>query len=104
MERINVNNGKVTGITTKDGKKYKTLIVISNAGLRQIILKLVSKEYYTKDYIDWVLNLEHNLACVGFRWILNNPVLTYPTIVLYLEGCVTKFSEFVEMTEGKKTR
>ena len=101
VEKINVEKGKVVGITTKDGKKYHAPIVISNAGLRQSVLKLVGETHFSKDYVHWITNLEHNLACAGFRWILNKPILTYPMIVLFPEGCVAKYSEFVEMAEGK---
>ncbi len=94
--------GKVQGITTEDGETYFADIVISNAGLRQTVLKLVGEEHYSKEYVNWIQNLEHNLACVGFRWILNKPVLKYPTYVLYPEGCVAKYSEFIEMADGKK--
>lgn len=102
VDKINVENGKVTGITTKKGITYNAPIVISNAGLRQTVLKLIGREYYTDDYVDWILNLEHNLACVGYRWILNKPVLKYPMIVLYPEGCIANYSEFIEMAEGKR--
>ncbi|NHI94538.1 MAG: NAD(P)/FAD-dependent oxidoreductase [Candidatus Lokiarchaeota archaeon] len=102
VEKISVNEkNKVTGIVTKDGKTYSAPVVISNAGLRQTVLKLVGKEHFSKEYIEWIKNLEHNLACVGYRWILNKPVLTYPTYVLYPEGCVAKYSEFLEMAEGE---
>ncbi|MEJ2252621.1 MAG: NAD(P)/FAD-dependent oxidoreductase, partial [Candidatus Lokiarchaeota archaeon] len=101
VDKINVDgNGKVTGITTKNGKVYSSPIVISNAGLRQTVLKLVNESHFSKDYIDWIKNLKHNLACVGFRWFLNKPVLQYPTYVLYPEGCVAKYSEFIEMAKG----
>ena len=101
VEEINTENGKVTGITTKNGDKFYAPVVISNAGLKQTVLKLVGKNHYSTEYLDWILKLEHNLACVGFRWFLNKPVLEIPMIVLYPEGCVAKFSEFVEMAEGK---
>ena len=102
VDKINVDvNGKVTGITTKDKNVYSSPIVISNAGIRQTVLKLVGESHFSKDYIDWIKNLEHNLACVGFRWFLNKPVLQYPTYVLYPEGCVAKYIEFIEMANGK---
>jgi phytoene dehydrogenase-like protein len=102
VDKVNVDgNGTVEGITTKDGKVYFSPIVISNAGIRQTVLKLVGESHFSKDYIDWIKHLEHNLACVGFRWFLNKPVLQYPTYVLYPEGCVAKYSEFIEMAKGK---
>ena len=101
VDKINVDgNGKVTGITTNDGEVYFSPIVISNAGIRQTVLKLIGETHFSKDYVNWIKNLEHNLACVGFRWFLNKPILQYPTYVLYPEGCVAKYSEFIEMAKG----
>jgi phytoene dehydrogenase-like protein len=102
VDKINVDgNGTVTGITTKDETVYSSPIVISNAGIRQTVLKLVGESNFSEDYIEWIKNLEHNLACVGFRWFLNKSILQYPTYVLYPEGCVAKYSEFIEMAKGK---
>jgi len=101
VEKINVENGSITGVITKKGDVYTAPIVVSNAGLRQTVMKLIDKKHFSKDYLDWVSELEHNLACVGFRWFLNKPILKVPMIVLYPEGCVAKFSEFIEMAEGK---
>jgi phytoene dehydrogenase-like protein len=102
VDKINVDGyEKVTGITTKNGKVYSSPIVISNAGIRQTVLKLIGESHFSKEYVDWIKNLEHNLACFGFRWFLNKSVLQYPTYVLYPEGCVAKYSEFVELANGK---
>ena len=103
VKKINIDvNGRVQGVTTENDETFFADIVISNAGLRQTVVKLVGEKYYSKEYLDWVLSLEHNLACVGYRWILNKSILKYPTYVLYPEGCVAKYSEFIEMAEGKK--
>jgi len=102
VERINVENGFVRGITTTKEETFNAPIVVSNAGLRQTVLKLVGEEHFDSDYVNWVKKLESNLACVGYRWILNKPVLEYPMYIYYPEGCVAKYEEFLEMTEGKK--
>ena len=102
VRRIDVTDGAVTGITTDQGVSYKAPIVISNAGIRQTALKLVGEKFFSGDYIDWLKSLESNLACAGYRWILNKPILEYPMYIFYPEGCVAKFEEFVEMAAGKK--
>ena len=103
VSKIIVNvMGETTGIITADGEAYTAPIVISNAGLRQTVLKLVGKEHYSDEYVDWISSLEHNLACVGYRWFLDAPILKLPMYVYYPEGCVANYSEFVELAEGKK--
>ena len=47
VEKILVDNNQVTGIATVDGQEFHAPVVISNAGLRQTVLKLVGEEYFT---------------------------------------------------------
>jgi phytoene dehydrogenase-like protein len=103
VSKISVNErGEVTGVITAEGTPYTAPIIISNAGLRQTVLKLMGAEHYSEEYIEWVSGLEHNLACVGYRWFLDKPILELPMYVYYPEGCVAGYSEFVELAEGKK--
>ena len=102
VEKITVEDGHITGIVTKNGGSFKAPIVVSNAGLRQTVLKLVGKDHFSQDYVDWVTKLVHNLACVGYRWFLDKPVLELPMYVYYPEGCVAKYKEFIELANGLK--
>ncbi len=102
VEKIIVENGKVSGVETKDGKKYYAPIIISNAGLKQTVFKLIGKEHFKKNYLEWVSGLEYNLACVGYRWIIDKPILDTSSIVLFPEGCIANYAEFEEMANGIK--
>jgi prolycopene isomerase len=99
---VDVENGKVRGITTEKGEKYTAPVVISNAGIRQTILKLVGEQHFEKSYTEKIKSYENNLACVGYRFFINKPLLKNPTIVLFPEGCVSKYKEFEEMARGEK--
>jgi prolycopene isomerase len=101
IRSIDVENGRVSGITTESGEQYFAPLVISSAGVRQTVLKLVGKEQYSAQYVDWVSSLEGNLACAGFRWILNEPVLKSPMYIYFPEGCVATFDEFEKMGSGE---
>jgi phytoene dehydrogenase-like protein len=98
---INVTEGTVTGITTEKGEVYSAPIVISNAGIRQTVLKLVGEQYFEKEYVNTIKALENNLACAGYRYFLNAPVLKHPMIVYYPEGCAVKMEEFERMAKGE---
>ncbi|MBT4521072.1 MAG: FAD-dependent oxidoreductase [Halieaceae bacterium] len=98
---IDVENGRVTGITTVNGEQYFSPLVISSAGIRQTVIKLVGEEHYDQKYVEWVSGLESNLACAGYRWVLNKPVLKTPMTIYFPEGCVATFDEFEEMAAGK---
>jgi phytoene dehydrogenase-like protein len=102
VEKINVENNHVTGVTTTNGLTFNAPIVISNAGLRQTVIKLVGESHFSPDYIGSIRKLESNLACVGFRWILDAPLLKYPTYIFYPEGCISQYEDYSQMAAGKK--
>ncbi len=98
---IDVKNGQVSGITTESGEQYFAPQVVSSAGLRQTVLKLVGEDQYSPEYLDWVSGLEGNLACAGYRWILDKPVLKTPMYIYFPEGCVATYDEFEKMASGE---
>ncbi|MGI6004695.1 MAG: phytoene desaturase family protein [Christensenellales bacterium] len=97
---IDTKDASVCGITTQRGEKFTAPVVISNAGIRQTVLKLVGQEQFDADYIEKIKGLESNLACVGYRYFTSRPVLADPMMVLFPEGCVSKYSEFEDMERG----
>ena len=102
VKNIMVEDGKACGITLEDGTQYFAPIVISNAGLRQTVLKLVGEEQFEQDYAEKIKGLESNLACIGYRYFTSRPALTYPMQVLFPEGCVAKYEEFEAVERGER--
>ncbi|MBW2422578.1 MAG: FAD-dependent oxidoreductase [Deltaproteobacteria bacterium] len=98
---IDVEDGHVTGITTESGERFLAPVVVSSAGVRQTVLKLVGKKHYSTEYVGWITGLESNLACAGYRWVLNKPVLESPMYIYFPEGCVATFDEFEKMAAGE---
>ena len=101
VESIDTQDGSVCGVMTQRGEKYTAPLVISNAGIRQTILKLVGEDQFESDYVERIKGLESNLACVGYRYFTSRPVLTSPMMVLFPEGCVAKYSEFEAIERGE---
>jgi phytoene dehydrogenase-like protein len=101
VQSIDTLDGNVCGITTQTGEKYTAPVVISNAGIRQTILKLVGEDQFETDYVERIKGLESNLACVGYRYFTSVPVLTSPMMVLFPEGCVAKYNEFEAIERGE---
>jgi phytoene dehydrogenase-like protein len=99
VERILVEQGQVAGIVT-DGITYRAPIVVSNAGIQPTVLKLVGEEHLDPAYVEWVRNLELNLACVGYRWILDKPVLDSPMNVYLTYNSVSTREDFRQMERG----
>ena len=102
VEKINVENGIATGITTTDGKIYKSGLIISNAGIRQTAIKLVGEEYFDSEYVARLKKLENTLACVGYRFFTDAPVIEYIMKVYFPYGCIEPYHEFEKMSKGQK--
>jgi prolycopene isomerase len=100
VKKVNVEKNTVVGITTEDDQTYTAPLVISNAGLRQTVLKLVGEQEFPPEYVERIKKLEGNLACAGFRWILNKPILKYPTYIYYPEGCAQPMENFEKFGIG----
>lgn len=49
ISKINVDNGRVTGITTRDGQKFHSNIVISNADVAFTYTKLIDRKWRKKN-------------------------------------------------------
>ncbi len=74
IEKIIIEEGKVTGIRTKKGETFKAPIIISNAGIQPTTLKLVGEEYYDDDYIEYIKALVPSYALLGYRYFLSKPI------------------------------
>ena len=99
VERILVEQGQAVGIVA-DGVVYRAPIVVSNAGIQPTVLKLIGEEHLEPTYVEWVRNLELNLACVGYRWILDNAVLVSPMNVYLTYNSVSTREDFRKMERG----
>jgi phytoene dehydrogenase-like protein len=60
----------------------------------------VGEEHLAASYVEWVRNLELNLACVGYRWILDEPVLDSPMNVYLTYNSVSTQEDSLKMELG----
>ncbi|MEA4913638.1 MAG: NAD(P)/FAD-dependent oxidoreductase [Christensenella sp.] len=102
VKRILIEEERAVGIETTDGEEYRAPLVISSAGVRQTALKLVGEAHFPADYIEKLKELENNLACVGYRYFVDAPVLKDVMMIYYPEGCVGSVEEFARMARGEQ--
>jgi phytoene dehydrogenase-like protein len=88
VKSILVEKGKATGVTLKNGEEIRGRAVVSNAGVRETVLKLVLPDIFSKAYLDYV---EH-LSCGAFgqdifmntflniKVLLKKPVIEAPVV------------------------
>jgi len=84
VERIIVDGGRVSGVTTRDNV-FKAPIVVSNAGIHPTVLKLVGEEHFDKSYVNYVKDLLPSLGFTAVRYILSKPVLPHALYQIWSE-------------------
>lgn len=101
VRRIDVEGGAAKGVTLENGEAYTADIVLSGAGIRQTVLHLVGEDQFDAAYVARIKSLIPNLACVGYRWFLDAPVLKSPMSVVFSEGGLDTYEEFKAKSEGR---
>jgi len=69
-----VENGRVTGVMTRDAV-FKAPIVVSSAGIQPTVLKLVGEEHFDRAYVNYIKDLLPSMCFTGCRYVLSKPVL-----------------------------
>ncbi|HLR90913.1 MAG TPA: NAD(P)/FAD-dependent oxidoreductase [Balneolaceae bacterium] len=75
VKKIEIEDGKATGVITEDGHSFKGDIVISNAHVQTTMLKLVGKEHLDASLFEKVKNIEIGN---GFGMVVRNAVSALP--------------------------
>ena len=100
VERITVEQGRVTGVTTKD-RVFKAPIVVSNAGIHPTVLKLVGEEHFDKSYVNYVKDIVPSLGFTCQRYIFSKPVLEHGVYIGTSEDSFLDVERLSEMGAGK---
>ena len=76
VESITVEEGRVTGVKTKD-EVFEASIVVSNAGIQPTVLKLVGEDHFDKSYVGYVKDMPPSLGFTCIRYLFNKPVMEH---------------------------
>jgi phytoene dehydrogenase-like protein len=99
VESIIVEEGRVTGVETKD-KTFKAPIVVSNAGIQPTVLKLVGEEHFDKSYTGYVRDIVPSLGFTCIRYIFNKPVMEHGVYVATTEDSFLDVERLEKMRDG----
>ena len=99
VESITVEEGRVTGVATKD-KVFRAPIVVSNAGIQPTVLKLVGEEHFDKSYVGYVKDMPPSLGFTCIRYIFNKPVMEHGVYVATTEDSYLDVERLEKMREG----
>jgi len=67
VSKIIIEDGKATGVETKEGEFFQSDLIISNADIKHTVLNLIGEDYLPKEYVSRVKELKY----AGCGLILN---------------------------------
>jgi prolycopene isomerase len=82
VERIDIADGHVTGVTTPAGT-FAAAAVVSDAGIQPTVLKLAGAEHFPDEYVEYVRNLEPGWGWASIRYFLSRKVLDASMAMIY---------------------
>jgi prolycopene isomerase len=100
IERILVQDGRVTGVATEKGEFYAP-VVISNAGIQPTVLKLAGESCFDTGYVDYVKALVPSRAIIGARYFLDKPVFKEGMHVYFSDTNYMDTARFDQMEQGQ---
>ncbi len=99
VERIIVEKGRATGVTTKDAL-YRAPIVVSDAGIQPTVLNLVGEEHFDKSYVAYIKGLLPSLGYNGVRYILREKVLPHALYQIWSDNSWWDLKEYLRLKSG----
>jgi phytoene dehydrogenase-like protein len=100
VEKITVENGKVTGVITDKGT-FKAPIVVSDAGIQPTALKLVGEEHFDKSYVNRIKDLVPSLALIGHRYFMDKVVMEDCCYVVYSDNSWWNMERYMKAKNGE---
>ena len=100
VEKILVDQGKVTGVVTDKGS-FQAPVVISNAGIQPTVLKLVGEEHFDQGFVNYVKDLVPSMGMIGTRYFLNKKVIDVPYGVIFSDETPWNMERYQRAKEGE---
>jgi prolycopene isomerase len=98
-ERISVEEGRVTGVDTSQGR-FEAPIVVSNAGIQPTVLRLVGEEQFDRSYVSYVRGLIPSWGIMGTRYTLNKPFFEQGMYIFFSDENYMDSERFARLKEG----
>jgi prolycopene isomerase len=100
VERILVEDGRVSGIELAGGTRHRAPVVISNAGIQPTVLRLVGASRFSADYVDHVRGLQPSKGIVGFRYVMSRPFFERGAYFAFDDESYLTSARFAALSDG----
>lgn len=93
VEKILVEDGNLVGVELAEGEVFNSEQVISNAGIKETVLKLIGEKQFSKEYVKNVKDLKESLGFLSMKIALKNKVTNKPCHVVMPENAEESFKQ-----------
>ena len=100
VEKIEIEDGSVTGVKTSQGH-FKAPVVVSSAGIQPTILKLCGEKHFDKSYVNYVKGLVPGWSFTSIRYFLDKPVMDTAMYVMYSDDAWLDTTRFEKIKNGE---
>jgi phytoene dehydrogenase-like protein len=113
VSKVLLEEGRAVGVTLEDGEEIRAPLIISNAGIRETMLRFVGKEGLPPDYVESVQSLTTGklvegtpMGMIYLKLALDAPVIDAPLIFRNVrEGTIEGLAELMQgIMEDKPPR
>jgi phytoene dehydrogenase-like protein len=113
VSKVLIEKGKAVGVTLEDGEEIRAPLIISNAGIRETMMKYVGKESLPTDYVESVRSLTTGklvegtpMGMIYLKLALDAPVIDAPLVFRNVrEGTIEGLAELMQgIREDKPPR
>ncbi|MHA1279380.1 MAG: phytoene desaturase family protein [Candidatus Helarchaeota archaeon] len=99
VSKIMIEDNKAIGVIAND-EEILGKIIVSNAGIKQTVFRLVGTDHFEKDYVDRVKDLMPSYSALAFKFALREPLIKEDFSFLQLTQ--TTFGPLADKGEEEK--
>ncbi|NVM55747.1 MAG: NAD(P)/FAD-dependent oxidoreductase [Candidatus Helarchaeota archaeon] len=99
VTKIIIENNRASGVIAND-EEIRGKIIVSNAGIKQTVLRLVGESYFEKSYVQRVKDLMPSYSAIAYKFALSKPLIKEDFAFVQLTQ--TKFGPLADKGEEKK--
>jgi phytoene dehydrogenase-like protein len=99
VKKIVIEDGKVNGVELENGESISSDIVISNAGVKDTVNRLVGREHFKNEFLQKIDNLSYSLSAITLKLALKKSLTPYKMIISFGSENVEEY--YSQLSKGK---
>lgn len=83
VSKIIVDNEKVQGVELNNGRFISSKLVISNAGIRETINKMIGRKFFKKNFLENIDKLKYSISALTLKVALKKPITNFKLVTSF---------------------